>query len=97
MATRTIELPELHEEPSVGSGGGGWKVTVFNNDHNTYEEVVNVLMDATGCDLDEAYIETWEVDHYGKSDVHFARQGECERIAQIIAKIGIEVEVRQED
>ena len=32
-------------------------VVIFNNDHNSADEVVNVIMEATACDIQEAYIE----------------------------------------
>lgn len=72
---------------------GRWTVTVFNNETNTYEEVVAILIEATGCSVEEAVIETWEIDHLGLSVVHQARQEECETVARVIATIGIRVEV----
>lgn len=71
-------------------------VVVYNNDYNTYEEVMMILMIATQCSVEEATIETWEVDHLGKSNVHFADKEECESVAHIIRQIGIEVEVKSE-
>ena len=75
---------------------GGWIVTVFDNDRNTFDEVVDVLMRATACSLEEAEIETWEVDQLGKSVVHHGGESECRRSAGIISEIGIRVEVSQE-
>ena len=92
----TIQLlPDLREQ-GPGTGGDGYVVIVFNNDKNTYEEVMEILMKATACTAEEAWIETWEVDHLGKSVVHHADQDECERAASVIRTIGIKVEVRQE-
>ena len=53
-------------------------------------------MQATACTLEEAEIETWEVDHLGKSVVHHGGQEECQRVAGIIRTIGIRVEVVEE-
>ncbi|MBX3114815.1 MAG: ATP-dependent Clp protease adaptor ClpS [Fimbriimonadaceae bacterium] len=86
-----VAEPELISSQSDKTGGG-WLVTVFNNETNTYLEVVAILMIATGCDAEEAYIETWEIDHYGQCSVHRASQSECEKAAEIIATIGIHVE-----
>ena len=74
----------------------GWIVTVFDNDTNTFDEVVEVLIRATGCTLEEAEIETWEVDQLGRSVVHHGCETECRRSAEIICQIGIRVEVSQE-
>lgn len=90
----TIVLPDVRES-GPGTGHDGFVVVVYNNDHNTYEEVEQILMQATGCSKREAEIETWEVDHLGKSTVHHGDQDECERAASIIRTIGIQVEVRE--
>ena len=60
--------------------GEGWIVTVYDNESNTYEEVMTVLMQATCCTSEEAYIEAWEIDHYGKCIVHRACESECRRV-----------------
>jgi hypothetical protein len=86
-------LPEVENRQPTGTGG--WLVTVFNNDHNTYEEVIHILQVATGCNADEAYMETWEVDHLGSSVVHQAAREECGRVSGVIATIGIRVEVSE--
>jgi ATP-dependent Clp protease adapter protein ClpS len=88
-------LPDI-EEQGPGIGDDGYIVIVYNNDHNTWDQVVDILMKATGCTLKEANIETWEVDNLGKSVVHHGSSEECERAAAVIRTIGIKVEVKQE-
>ena len=75
----------------------GWKVTVFNNETNTYQEVILILVAATGCDVEEAYVETWEIDRHGQCIVHRGSQEECEKARDIIATIGIHVEAAIDD
>ena len=94
MALPTI-LPRIESDDRT-SGYGGWIVTVFNNDHNTFDEVMMILLDATGCDADEAYLETWEIDNLGKSVVHCGKAAECQAVAGVISTIGIRVEVVEE-
>lgn len=90
-----LERPEFApSEKEISSPG--WIVTVYNNDYNTYEQVMTILMLATGCNAEEAYIEAWEIDHLGKSVVHNAQEEECRSAAEVIATIGIRVEVTQE-
>ena len=60
------------------------------------DEVVEVLMRATGCDAEEAAIEMWEAHTYGKAPVHFASREECEAAAGTIASIGVRTEVQPE-
>ena len=88
-------LPDL-EEKLPGTGDNGFIVIVFDNPVNTFDEVENILMQATGCGKREAKMETWEVHHLGKSVVHHGSAEECERAASVIRTIGIVVEVRQE-
>ena len=75
---------------------GRWMVTIFNNETNTFEEVIEILILATGCGSEEAYMETWEAHHYGKAHVHFSRRGECEVTAAMIGTIGIRTVVQPE-
>ena len=91
----TIDAPELD---LIGSevAEHGWIVTVYNNDYNTYEEVISILILATGCNFEEAHMEAWEVDHLGRSVVHHGREDACRVAGEIICKIGIRVEVSKE-
>lgn len=91
--TQTVVEPDAVQVTKPQSDGD-WLVTVYNNETNTYVEVVAILMLATGCDAEEAYIETWEIDHYGQCTVHRASQEICEKTAKVIATIGIRVEAQ---
>lgn len=105
---RVAALPPLLDPAKVEPGiiedidssdtgtSGGWIVTVFNNEHNTYEEVIDILRRATSCSFEEAHTETWEIDHLGLSVVHHGSETECNRAAEIIATIGIDVKVSEE-
>lgn len=94
MSNQTVERPVFDQDSSTQSES--WIVVVYNNEHNTYDEVMMILMAATHCNEEEAYIETWEIDHLGKSVVHVAGQDECEKVASVIREIGIKVEVISE-
>lgn len=73
-----------------------WMITIYNNDHNTFDDVIYILIKATDCSAEEAYIETWETHHYGKANVHFGGESECARAAKIISAIGIQTKVCKE-
>ena len=90
-----IEAPDIrHYEDEAAAPG--WIVTVYNNDYNTYEEVIAILIVATGCNMEEAEIEAWEIDHLGRSVVHHGQEKHCRHAAEIIGKIGNRVEVSEE-
>jgi ATP-dependent Clp protease adaptor protein ClpS len=71
-------------------------VLIYNNETNSMEEVVEVLMIATQCDYEEAVIEMWEAHTFGKAPVHFASKSECEEAAHIISSVGVKTEVAKE-
>jgi len=91
-----VVLPDQEERSKENVGGSGWIVIVYDNDKNTWPQVIAILMKATACTQEEAEIETWEVDNLGKSVVHHGGQEECNRAAAIIRTIGIRVEVVEE-
>jgi ATP-dependent Clp protease adapter protein ClpS len=87
-----LEREELADQSQKDRG---YLVRVYNNEYNTYEEVIFILILATKCDFDEAEMETWEIDHLGSSVVHVASQEDCQKAASIISQIGIRVEVAE--
>lgn len=86
--------------PSIGDQGSGeaerWMVVIYNNDTNSFDEVILAVMRATGCDEEEAAIEVWEAHTYGKAAVHFGSKEECEKAAKVIAAIGVKTTVSRE-
>jgi len=70
-----------------------YRVTIIDNDTNTYEEVIDVCIKALGISFEEAFQIALAVDHNGKAEVARAPRFDADRIASIIRTIGIEVEV----
>jgi hypothetical protein len=87
--------PDVVPEDS-SSGTDGWMCLIYDNEYNTVDEVIAILISATGCCFDEAYCEMWEAHTFGKSACHFGSEQECLRVAQIIGSIGVRTEVRKE-
>ena len=100
MGGIALAVPGILEDPHIDESAqthkDRWVVRVFNNETNTYDEVITILMIATHCTEEEAFIETWEIDHLGSSVVHHGNEGECETVGDVIRTIGITVEVSQE-
>jgi ATP-dependent Clp protease adaptor protein ClpS len=94
MAEKTLERirPDLYED-ELADRVDEYIVIVFDNPVNTWDEVILILQKATGCSLEEAQQETWEVHYTGRSIVHHGDVEECRRAAAIIRTIGIEVAV----
>jgi ATP-dependent Clp protease adapter protein ClpS len=91
--SQTLQSPETTDG---ATGRGRWMTVIFNNETNSMDEVVDILMLATGCDEEEAAIEMWEAHHYGKAPVHFASREECLEAAGVIGSIGVQTEVAPE-
>jgi ATP-dependent Clp protease adapter protein ClpS len=85
-----------------GSPDGGapdgqdlYEVRIIDNDHNTYQEVIEITMLALNITEEDAYAIAWEVDHRGSCVVAHAVKEEAEAIATIIRVIGIEVQMNR--
>lgn len=74
---------------------GRFMAIIYNNDRNSFEEVMETVAYATCCTMEEAYFETWEAHMYGKAPVHFSTQEVC-CVASIMSNIGVQTEVRPE-
>lgn len=70
-----------------------YEVRIMDNDHNTYEEVIQISMLALAIPFEEAYAVAWEVDHRGSCAVAIGPKSDADNIADIIRTIGIEVQV----
>ena len=89
----TLISPSLTEELQITEP---YMVVIFNDDTTPFETVIDALVRATGCTMEEAELETWEAHHCGKASVHYASREECQDAAEILASAGITVEVRKE-
>ena len=87
---------ELTERQQHSAYGGRYAAIIFNNDSNSFDEVIDIIMLATSCPFEEAQIETWEAHTYGQAPVHFASEAECIGVAAMISGIGVRTEVRKE-
>lgn len=70
-----------------------FRVSIIDNDVNTYEEVMHVCMMALGISLEEAYQIALAVDNNGYATVFEGTRSQAEHVAGIIRTIGIEVRV----
>ena len=86
---QTQLAPEINET----SLNGRFMTVIFDNDHTPLDLVVLTVMVATRCDAQEAEIETWEAQTYGKAPIHFASESECNQVASVLQTIGVKTEV----
>jgi len=100
----SLECYTIRRFPPVGTGSEPreddsanaedlYEVRIIDNDYNTYEEVIQVTMQALGISREMGFAIAWEVDHVGSCAVAQGQYAEAEAAAQIIRTIGIEVQV----
>jgi ATP-dependent Clp protease adaptor protein ClpS len=94
---RTLSLVKSEKKPAddVGSGGEPWKTVLFNCDCHTFDQVENVVMKAIRCTLSRARQISAEVHARGSAVVYDGPLERCEAVAEVIASIGLRVEVLQ--
>jgi ATP-dependent Clp protease adaptor protein ClpS len=86
-------LPDEVAETGIG-GGEGSKVYLFNCDCHTFDDVIAQLMKAVpGMTRVEAEELAWRVHSQGLAEVYRGGAPECERVAAILAEIGLIVQV----
>ena len=70
-----------------------WMTFLWNCDCHTFEQVARQVMKAIACSYDEGMTIAWRVHNEGKATVRVGPRAECERVARVLAEIGLEVSV----
>ena len=98
---RHLAVPLLRENPNAvpqrpvpPTGPELFAVVIIDNDHNTYQQVIDICIEALGVDFDHAYRIALAIDNNGEAEVLHAPRAEAERVADVIRTIGIEVQLR---
>ncbi len=69
------------------------KAILFNDEVHTFDEVINQITKATGCDLPTAERMTLEVHHTGKSCVFTGELVKCLQVTSILEEIELMTQV----
>ena len=84
-------LPDL-ENDEIADEQGPYVVILYNDDHHDMMEVVSQLQKATGYDIDRCIQVMWEAHTRGRAIAYTGSQEECERAAQVLRQIRLQVE-----
>ena len=88
----TLTRPVTHEETDQDVAlPPPWLTILWNCDCHTFDQVTNQLMKAIACSYDEGMAIAWRVHNEGKAVVRVGPKPECERVARILAEIGLQV------
>jgi ATP-dependent Clp protease adaptor protein ClpS len=72
-----------------------WITILWNCDCHTFEQVARQLMKAIACSYDEGMAIASRVHNDGKAVVRVGAKTECERVARILAEIGLRVSIAE--
>jgi len=69
------------------------RAILFNDEVHTFEEVINQLIKALGCDHVKAEALTWEVHNTGKSCVYTGEVTRCLEITRVLEEIELMTQI----
>lgn len=89
-----VSMSDRSDEDDSTDQEALYEVRIIDNDYNTYQEVMQIVMAAVGVHQEQAFTIAWEVDHLGSCVVAHAPKKDADEIAALIRSIGIEVQVK---
>ena len=87
-----VVAPDLRESRRGAFDGPAW-VTLYNDDWHTFDEVIAQLVLAGACGPEAAREHAWRVHTEGRSRVFDGTRADCERVAGVLRRIRLQVEV----
>ena len=94
MAQQTTPQIDV-EDVTESAVAPPWMTVLHNCDCHTFEQVVKQLQKAIQCSEAEGWEIAWQVHNTGKAVVKVGAEGECVRVGNILAAIGLVVTVVQ--
>jgi ATP-dependent Clp protease adaptor protein ClpS len=69
------------------------KVILFNDEIHSFDEVIEQIIKATGCDTTKAESLTWEVHNSGKAMVFEGQMDNCLKVSHILEEIALNTQI----
>jgi len=95
LATERIAPETDVEDATEGAVAPPWMTILHNCECHTFEQVVRQLQKAIACSEAQGWEIAWQVHNTGKAVVKVGPEGECVRVGNILAAIGLVVTVVQ--
>ena len=87
--------PEVEEEVQIDVDlDGGWKIVLFNDDHNTFDHVIQMLMKVCGHDALQAEQCAVIVHFKGKCDVKHGSYEDLEPLCTALLEADLTAEIQ---
>ena len=91
-AERIVEAPDERDQRTPPGSNGPYIVILYNCDCHTFEQVETQLQRAIGCTKEKAEAFALEVHTTGRSVVFSGSDAECEKVANVLRQIKLQVE-----
>ncbi len=69
------------------------RVLLYNDEVHTFDEVINQIIKATGCNPGKAEALTWEVHSKGKAMIFEGPMSECIRVSGVLEEISLNTQI----
>jgi ATP-dependent Clp protease adapter protein ClpS len=89
----TKELTETEEEVEE-SIDTPWRLFLFDDDIHTFDEVIEQIMKAKGCNYSTAQDLTFQVHNSGKAMIHEGEFIDCLKMEGVLKEIQLVTEIR---
>lgn len=69
------------------------KVILFNDEVHSFDEVIEQIIKATGCDYHRAEALTWQVHYNGKAIVYDGEMVQCVKVSGVLEEIALMTQI----
>ncbi|WP_245683912.1 ATP-dependent Clp protease adaptor ClpS [Rhodohalobacter halophilus] len=84
-------LEKTEEDESIDTP---WRVILYDDDVHTFDEVINQLIKALGCSVQQAENYTLQVHNEGKATVFEGSFEECLKVNSVLQEIQLITEIK---
>ena len=89
---RVLDAPDEMDEKTPPGHDGPYVVILYDCDCHSFEDVITQLQKAIGCTPEKGEAFAMEVHTKGRAVVFSGDDAECERVANILRQIRLQVE-----
>lgn len=69
------------------------RVILFNDNWHSFDEVIDQLIKAISCSMEQAEEFAWEVHNKGKAAVYEGEMAECLKVSEVLEEIALHTQI----
>jgi ATP-dependent Clp protease adapter protein ClpS len=93
-ASPDTDVDVLEKEEEDEKQKSPWKVILYNDEIHTFDEVINQLIKALGCNMSHAKELTYKVHAEGKAKVYEGSFEDCFEVNSVLKEIQLITEIK---